>query len=468
MGFKSLFEKEFGFPLTNNQRELVEALDWFLFHQNQTNIFLLKGYAGTGKTSIIATLVGLLPQYNLRSLLMAPTGRAAKVLAQYANKQAYTCHKYLYFSYRDEEGNHRFVPRKPKRKNTVFIVDEASMISDSSMDSSLFSNNLLEDIINHVERSVDSKLILIGDNAQLPPIGMEESPALDADYLGRRFGINPFEFLLWEVVRQSLDSGVLRNASNIRYSITKPRLRYPYFKPNDHDFIRIEPSEIEYALRDEYSSRGIDEVVVITRTNKLANLFNNHIRYRILDRENEIEAGDHIICVKNNYFWLSHNNYSGFIANGDILYVKRIISYHEVYGVKYADIIVSLPDYPDIEDMELRVNLSTLNYDSPSMTRDEFMSIYNQISVDYSHIKNKTERNKAIREDEFYNALQVKFSYTLTAHKAQGGQWEAVFLEQGYYIEEMHNIEYLRWLYTAITRAKTKLYLCNFQEEFFV
>lgn len=470
MIFKDVFLDNFKNKPTENQDELISFFDWFVFKQKEVQGFILKGYAGTGKTTMIAALVNSLSSYRIRTVLLAPTGRAAKVLSYYSNRRAYTCHKFIYLSVKDEEGNQRYILKENKYRNTIFIIDEASMVSDISSEIVYSSyRNLLEDLLNYVLEGDNCKFIFVGDTAQLPPVGSELSPALDRDYLMRKFGFEAIVFELYEVVRQALDSSILRNASNLRYSISKQRLRYPYLKTNiGDDFINLDFYDLESKLREEYNNHGIDEVVMVCRTNKYANLFNNQIRYAILDRENEIDIGDYIMCVKNNYFWLEDDSPAGFIANGDIMIIKNIIRYHEIYGNKYADVVISLVDYEAHSDIELTIILNTLSSNSSSLTREESNEIYKKISETYIDIKSKKSRNKAIKEDVFYNALQIKFAYCLTCHKSQGGQWNTVFIDQGYYIEEMHNIEYLRWLYTAITRAKSRVYLTNFKPEFFV
>lgn len=469
MSFRDDFLTTLKFTPTSNQEEAISLLDNFIFKQKEVLGFVLRGYAGTGKTTLIASLVNTLSIYRIRTVLLAPTGRAAKVLSSYSGKRANTCHRYIYICVKDEDGNQKFILRENKFKNTVFIVDEASMVSDVSSDGEIFSHrNLLEDLIYFIEEGDNCKLIFVGDTAQLPPVGSDISPALDGNYLYSKFGFQTFGYELNEVVRQALNSSILINASNLRYSISKQRLRYPYLKANiDEDFSRLDFAELEYNLRNEYSKHGIDEVVMVCRTNKYANLFNNQIRYRILDRENEIDSGDYIMCVKNNYFWLEESSPAGFIANGDILRIKKIIRYHEAHGYRFADIIVNLVDYNEHPEIELTVMLNTLSSPSASLTKEENNELYKLVYQDYAHIKTKKERNKAIKQDIYYNALQIKFAYCLTCHKAQGGQWNTVFLDQGYYTEEMHNIEYLRWLYTAVTRAKQKIFLTNFKEEFF-
>lgn len=469
MSFKQDFLSKLSFPPTANQDELVSHLEYFFFQQNLINCFILRGYAGTGKTTMIATLVKTLPDYRIRTVLLAPTGRASKVLSSYSKKIASTCHRFIYISVRDADGNQRFILKENKFRNTVFIVDEASMVSDISSEGVLFSNrNLLEDLLLFASSGDNCKLIFVGDTAQLPPVGSDVSPALDRDYLLSHFSQDSMVYELSEVVRQALDSGILKNASNVRYSISNKRVRFPYLKSEDlDDFIRLDPSLLEETLRDEYYKNSVDEVVMICRSNKSANQFNNHIRYRILDKENEIDVGDHIMCVKNNYYWLDENSEAGFIANGDIMVIKRILRYSDIHDRHYADIIVSLLDYDDHPEVELTVMLDTLSLNSPSLTNAESSELYHKIAEDYMDIKTKKERNKAIKADPYYNALQIKFAYCLTCHKAQGGQWNTVFVDQGYFTDEMHNIEFLRWLYTAITRAKTKIYLTNFKDEFF-
>lgn len=465
--FVKQLEDNSGFSLTEDQRSSAKALSNFLFHSTDKKIFILNGYAGTGKTSLMAALVRTLPLYGLRSCLLAPTGRAAKVLANRANKNASTIHKHIYYSSAEADGTMR-VKLKPNRAhNTVYIVDEASMISANEY--SFQSDGLLQHLVYYCTSGYGNKLIFIGDAAQLPPVGSSFSPALDADYLESNFSLGVSSYQLTQVVRQALVSGILRNASNIRWAIAKGRICLPIFKTNGMaDVKRLSQEDLEQTLWQEYRTHGVNEVVIITKSNKLANQINLYVRQRVLEKENTIDSGETIMAVKNNYFWTSQSGSDNFIANGDMLTVSRIFRYEDAHGFHFADIAVRFADYPDTQEIELTVMLDTLFNTAAALSGEDSQKLYDSILSSYSQkTNNKTELRDLVKKDKYYNALQIKFANALTCHKAQGGAWHSVFLQQGFFQPEMLDADYFRWLYTAVTRAKKQLYLINFSEDFF-
>jgi exodeoxyribonuclease-5 len=458
---------------TVGQKNLAGELANFMFSKAEAGrhfMFLLKGYAGTGKTSVISSLVKSLPMLGKKTILLAPTGRAAKVLAQYSGKEASTIHRKIYMHQAHADGGFRIVLRKNTHKNTLFIIDEASMIPGeaSAGDLNLFSSrNLLDDLIAYVYSS-NCRLLLAGDTAQLPPVGLSLSPALDAKYLKAAYPVQISMFELKEVVRQEKESGILFNATLLRQKLGAGDYQAPYFHLEKfEDVIRINGHELEDALSHSIGSKGIESTVVITRSNKRANLFNREIRTRILFRDQEITAGDLLMVVKNNYFWLSAENDGAFIANGDTIEIMRVKKTEELYGFRFADVNACFVDYPDEPQIELKIMLSTLQSESAALTQEENRTFFDEVMQDYAYIPSRRQRFQELRSNPYYNALQVKFAYSLTCHKTQGGQWEDVFIDQGYFNPEMLNQEYLRWLYTALTRASRRTYLINFSEELF-
>lgn len=470
--FYQLLIHHFGFTPTTNQQKVMGALTDFVFYPQKRPLFVLKGYAGTGKTSIVGALVKTLPHFNFDSVLLAPTGRAAKVLANYSGKPAFTIHKMIYQLKSTGDGYMRFSIKENKFKNTLFLVDEASMISNTgSLTNSSWGQQkgLLDDLLEFVYQGVNCKLIFIGDTAQLPPVGIEESPALDEDLLHKDYYLNPEFYELNEVVRQAEDSEILTLATYIRNKITIQEMMLPLFPEwnNTTDVKSINGIELEDELNDAYSKYGDENVMVICRSNKRANLFNLQIRARIRWLEEELATGDFMMVVKNNYFWLDDVSNAGFIANGDIIEIQKIRGFEEKHGFRFATVSARLLDYPNEPELEVKVILESILSDSPSLAPAKFKELYEAVSEEYSYEPNKKKRNELIRKDPYYQALQVKFAYAVTCHKSQGGQWDAVFVEQGYLTEEMISVEYLRWLYTAVTRAKKQLFLVNFNPAFF-
>jgi exodeoxyribonuclease-5 len=458
-----------GFDPTKGQINLAEKLADFITGENPDRLFLLKGYAGTGKTSMVGALVKTLSSFKFQTLLLAPTGRAAKVLASYTGKNAYTVHKKIYRQQSTTDGYGKFQLDKNLLKNCFFIVDEASMVSNSSPEGSVFgSGRLLDDLYEYVYTGSNCRLVLVGDTAQLPPVGMDISPALNKGEL-EMYGAEVIEHELTEVVRQELDSGILFNATNIRKLISNAGFSTTYFPIETfqfNDIKRIGGAELIERISDCYSKYGEQQTMVITRSNKRANKFNAGIRSSILYKEAEITAGDLLMVVKNNYFWLGEDEKLDFIANGDIVQVQSIYSYEELYGFHFANVCLKFIDYDDLE-IDCKIILETLSIETASLSYEENQRLYTAVAEDYADIRSKKKRWEKIKENEHFNALQVKFAYAVTCHKAQGGQWDAVFLDQGYLVEDMLNVEYLRWLYTAFTRPVKELFLVNFNKEFF-
>lgn len=470
--FYLAFLSNFRFEPNLGQKSVMVKLTEFIINDDADQCFLLKGYAGTGKTTLIAALVNTLGLINYKFVLLAPTGRAAKVISNYSKKPAFTIHKKIYKISDDGETKGHFVLAPNLYTNTLFIADEASMIGDSSSQSTgrFGSRSLLEDLFDFVYSGVNCKLVLVGDNAQLPPIGFDDSPALNKSYLQSCFQQKIVDFELTEVMRQAVESGILHNATQLRNEMldcpeqVNPKFEYKQFK----DVIRVDGSELEEYLYDAYNEFGSEEVLLITRSNKRANLLNQQIRARIRWQESELNAGDLVMSVKNNYYWLPKESKAGFIANGDALEIVKVKKTIEMYGFNFAECIVRLSDYEDESSFDCMVLLDTIMSESPSLTNEQQTNLFNAVMEDMAHISEKSLRLIELKKNPFYNALQIKFAYAVTCHKAQGGQWQAVFVEQGYITDETKNIEWLRWLYTAITRSSKKLYLVNFNETFFV
>ena len=458
------------------QISLIQKLTDFVGSGNNSNeIFLLKGYAGTGKTSIIAALVKALRKNNIKTVLTAPTGRAAKVLSKYAKKEAYTIHKKIYRQQSASDGFGKFVLDTNLHKSTLFIIDEASMIANQSYENASFgSGKLLDDLIEYVYSGFSCKLILIGDTAQLPPVKLDISPALEKETF-KTYGYDIIEFELKEVVRQKEKSGILYNATKLRKILEEseqyqnniifkgfPKIKLSGFK----DINKITGTDLIEAVSDAYNKYSEQDTVIICRSNKRANKFNQGIRAQVHFKEDEISSGDLIMIVKNNYFWAEDYDEIDFIANGDTAEVLRISNYTERYGYRFADVTLKFFDYKDVE-IQAKILIDTLSSDTASLSYEENKKLYAKIEEDYLNIKNKRNRFKEIKKNPYFNALQIKFAYAITCHKAQGGQWKKVFIDQGWIKEEMINKEFFRWLYTAFTRAENELSLINFNKDFF-
>ncbi|MBR4620103.1 MAG: AAA family ATPase [Salinivirgaceae bacterium] len=463
-----------GYMPTIDQQELISRISTFIGNNfspdHRDDTLIIKGYAGTGKTSMVAALVKILPKIGLKAVLLAPTGRAAKVLAGYSGHQAFTIHKKIYRQKSaTANGLGSFALDNNKHQRTIFIVDEASMISNDQSENSIFgSGRLLDDLFEYVYRGEMCKLILVGDTAQLPPVGLAISPALDAKVIGE-MGFSVSEFEMKQVVRQTRESGILHNATLLRQSLAENLQGYPHLTTTGFaDVRRITGGELIEEIENCYDEFGIGSTMVLCRSNKRANKYNEGIRRTILYRDEEISKGDLLMVVKNNYFWLGdeEKETTPFIANGDIAEITRIGKYRELYGFRFADVDLRLVDYPEIE-IQTKIMLDTLTSESPSLTWDENQRLFEAVMADYAEIGNKRERVKKVKENPYFNALQVKFSYAITCHKAQGGQWQAVFIDQGWLTDDMLNTEFLRWLYTAFTRPTVRLYLVNFKDEFF-
>ena len=463
----------FGFVPTEGQSVVLYHLAAFLLSERPNPTYLLQGYAGTGKTTLVTTLVKTLPQIGMRYQLMAPTGRAAKVLSGYTGKTASTIHRKIYRFQQFADGSFRMTRAENKAKNTVFIVDECSMISDET----LSGRSLLDDLIYYVFSGENCRLLLIGDNAQLPPVGLENSPANDINVLKNEFGLTVAAYELTEVMRQEIQSGILSNATAIRRflaslgmtTVPAAPIQLPLFTTHGFsDVHRIEPQEFEELLWQGFNGKNNNEAVIICKSNKRANMYNQAIRARILQEEGEIATGDKLMVVKNNYFWTDEDQKVSFIANGDMIELMRINNTEEMYGFHFADVEIQLTDYPDAPNLSVKILLETLTSDSPALTQEESDRLYRTVEEDYMDIPNKRDRYKEMRKNPYFNALQVKFGYALTCHKTQGGQWPTVFIDAPYIKEnESLQISDLRWFYTAVTRAQQKLYFVNFTEEYF-
>ncbi len=465
---------ELGYDPTAGQAKVIDMLSDFITSDTglgKQQAFLLKGYAGTGKTTLVSTLVKVLPVAGLQSVLLAPTGRAAKVLAAYSQKQANTIHRKIYRAVTGEDGRLIMMPAPNPHKYTIFIVDEASMIQgpNGTIEAGIYSHrDLLDDLIEYVYRNEGCKLLLIGDTAQLPPVGSDQSPALEHEILQNKYHLDISTFELTEVVRQALESGILTNATYLRMKLSDEIPETPFFNLKGFNDIRsIDGTEFEDALNSCYDRFGFDNTVIITRSNKRANLFNNEVRSRVLFRETELSAGDIMMITKNNYFWIPISSKAGFIANGDVIEVRRIIRKWEMYGYHFADLIVQLVDYPEMDVIEIRMLLESINVDKPSMPAEDMLKLHDEIMLDYTDLSSRSAKAEKIRNDAYYNAVQAKFAYALTCHKTQGGQWDAVFIDTGYLKTEMIDKSFVRWLYTAVTRATKELYLVNFNPLFF-
>ncbi len=464
--------KNFGHVPTAEQEQATGTFAAFMTDRREEAVMVLRGSAGTGKTTLAAAIVKTMDELQQRMVLLAPTGRAAKVFSLYSGHPAYTIHRRIY---RQKSLESTFSLDYNKARDTLFVVDEASMIANAPAfsDTPFAQGQLLDDLIRYVYNGHNCRLMLIGDRAQLPPVGEDESPALAGDVL-RSYGLHVRECDLNEVVRQSRDSGILYNATCIRRMFAaleeEGRLRWPKvcFRPFE-DIRPVVGNELIEVLTDSYAEVGLDETLVITRSNKRANLYNQGIRRAVLDREEELCTGDRLMIVKNNYFWplpvAGQTDADGetFIANGDRAEVRRVRNSRTLYGFRFADVTLTFPDYDDVE-LTATVLLDTLTSEAPALPRDRQEQLFQQIMADYDDIPTKRERLRKLKQDPYFNALQVKFAYAATCHKAQGGQWAHVYVDQGYMTDEMLSPDYIHWLYTAFTRATERLYLVNWPE----
>lgn len=461
-----------GVSPTAQQLNAFEEISHFLRSSDNNSAFVLRGYAGTGKTTMINALVKTARHLHMKTVLLAPTGRAAKVISHYTGRNALTIHKKIYRQKSATSLQLEFALADNMHEDTIFIVDEASMISDEPV--RVFRHSVLEDLVSYVRDGKHCMLFFVGDSAQLPPVGILQSPALDKDHLESQFGLHVRSVELTDVVRQSKTSGILYNATALRQQIhtdTKNEtLPFPRFHTHSfNDIYRMTGERLIEGLHYCYDKFGIENTMVICRSNRSANLYNQNIRHQILFREEEITGGDLIMVVKNNYYWLQQHDesHTGFIANGDMAEVRKVSNIHDMHGFRFADIELEFLDGNEAQSIRCRVILDSLYTDAPNLTQDMQQQLFDSIKVDYEDIPDRKRRMEAIKADPYFNALQIKFAYAITCHKAQGGQWPAVFVDQGYLVDEMLNTEFLRWLYTAVTRATQQLYLVNFSKNFF-
>ncbi|MCF6130582.1 AAA family ATPase [Flavobacterium sp. AS60] len=466
--FYSELQKQFPFQPTVKQDIFFQKIADFLTNSNSNEIFVLKGYAGTGKTTVISTIVNNLGAINKKYVLLAPTGRAAKVIANYSEKPAFTIHKKIYFPKKGKSGGVTFTMKDNKHTNTVFIVDESSMISDVNTEAKLYENgSLLDDLISFVYNGKNCKMIMLGDTAQLPPVQLDVSPALDTEKLALNYGKEIFSIELDEVMRQEEYSGILYNATELR-ELLKSHFPddFKFSLKGYKDIVRLTDGfDIQDAIQSAYSNYSIEDTCFIVRSNKRANQYNQQIRSKILDKESDLSVGDYLMVVKNNYFWLKETDEAGFIANGDIIEVLEIFGFKELYDFKFAKVKIRMVDYPNQKPFETVLLLDTITSESPSLTYEESNRLYHEVVKDYEG-EAQYRKFLKVKSNEYFNALQVKFSYAITCHKSQGGQWNTVFIEQPY-LPNGIDIDYIRWLYTAVTRAKDKLYLIGFKDENF-
>lgn len=457
--------EEFGFNPTEQQSVLIEKLSIFIMSNDTHKAFLLKGYAGTGKTSIVSALVRALNSLEQKTVLLAPTGRAAKVLSGYSGFPAFTIHKKIYRQ--KSIVDFRFQLTDNLHKNTLFIVDEASMISDSGSDTAFGSGRLLDDLVKFVYSGDGCSLLLLGDTAQLPPVKQTQSPALEVKQL-KSYGLNVQELVLTSVVRQALESGILYHATNLRMHLAQETtFEHPRFKLNGFtDIARLSGMELTDTVNSAYSGVGVEDTIVVTRSNKRANLYNEGIRSQVLMKEEQLSNGDLLMVTRNNYFWNKPYPEIDFIANGDVLEVIRIRKYREMYGFHFADLTLRSLDFG--WEIDARVWLDGLRSKNPAQMNEMAKQLFDAVAEDYPEITNRRQLARKVFENEYFNSLQVKFAYAVTCHKAQGGQWKKVFIDHGYLPKNQINAEYYRWLYTALTRATEQVYLVNFPNECFL
>ena len=468
--FYKLLRDNFPFEPTLKQDIFFQKIADFVINSSNNELFVLKGYAGTGKTTVISTIVNQLKNVNQKYLLLAPTGRAAKVISNYSKKPAFTIHKKIYFPKKSSGGGVSFTLQPNKFTNTVFIVDEASMISDTVQESNLYENgSLLDDLLSFIDSGKNCKVIFVGDTAQLPPVHLDVSPALNIDSLSLHYNKNVHHIELDEVMRQEEDSGILFNATELREILKSHFIdTYKFDVKGFKDIVRLQDGyDIQDAIHEAFSNYGLEETAFIVRSNKRANQYNEQIRSRILSKESDISSGDYMMVVKNNYFWLKDSDEAGFISNGDIIEVLEIRNVKELYGFKFATVKIRMVDYPNQVPFDTILLLDTIKSESPSLTYEESNKLYQEVLLDYEDETTKYKKFQKVKNNEYFNALQVKFSYAITCHKSQGGQWNTVFIEQPYLPNGIDK-DYIRWLYTAMTRAKEKLYLIGFKDENFV
>jgi len=467
-----LLHQKFPFEPTPSQVELFKKLNDFIINTNEFDplTFIIKGYAGTGKTTVISTLIKILPNFGYKTQLLAPTGRAAKVMANYAKKKALTIHKKIYRQVNNPHtGSLAFQRMNNYATNTIFIVDEASMITDEA---DFGKSSLLTDLIEYVFTNPENghtgnKIIFVGDTAQLPPVGKSLSPALSKDYISSEFHIEVKDHELTDVMRQDLNSGILYNATQLRNLLLTNSNQIKFNTKSFKDFYKMTGEKVEDGMQYAYRKFGKEDTILLTRSNKSAVIFNEFVRRNILYQEDEISSGDLLMIVRNNYHWLEEDSPAGFLANGDFVEIMKIKKEEEIHGHRFMSVSLRLCDYEDHPPIEAKILLETLHSSESALNKESNKKLYDSVCEDYQHITKKKDRMDAIKKDPYLNALQVKFAYALTCHKSQGGQWKAVFVDQGYLKEDQVDQEYIRWLYTAITRATHEIFLVNFHERFF-
>lgn len=465
--FAELIGNSLPFSPNEDQKDALRKISEFLFFGKENPVFVLKGYAGTGKTNLISAITKNLMHLNMQSILLAPTGRAAKVITNYSKKEAFTIHKKIYSKSESEGGAMNFYLAENHSKNTLFIVDEASMIGGGGDNRGFTSNSLLHDLFSYVFSGENCRLMISGDTAQLPPVGSDLSPALNLNYLKTNFHLDLFSTELKQVARQEQESGILYNATLLRIQLFAEQFSLPKLSPKK-DFIRVNGEELEDTLQQVFSEFGEENVMIITRSNKRAGLFNQSFRNRIRYYEEDLCSGDKIMIVKNNYFWPEGNKGNeGFIANGDMAEITKIIRREDMYGFHFADCMIRFSDNDKLPDMEVKLITDCLYTDAPALTNEQQLLLYEKVKEDIDEESSDSVKKAYVRKSKYYNALQVKFSYAVTCHKSQGGQWSVIFIDQGYLNMDEIDTNYLRWLYTAVTRATEKVYLINFNDLFF-
>jgi exodeoxyribonuclease-5 len=466
-----LIRQEFSIEPTEDQDKALHLLSHFLAYSGPEEVFILKGYAGTGKTTLVAALVKALSKTRIGTLILAPTGRAAKVISNVSGKEASTIHRRIYFNKRMEDGSFRFVPAPNLLHETLIIVDEAGLINAQFNDENPFERNVLEDLLEFVASGNRCKLMLVGDGAQLPPVGMEDSPALSKVFLKKEFGIQAIVAELKKVVRQKDESGILYNATLIRQQLEKEegKIMFPEFDIDDcKDVLRVQGIDLPDELENAYRQYGDEGVMILCRSNKRANAFNQQVRNRIRYLDGQLAGGDRLMIVKNNYFWFQENDLDGFLANGDIIELMRVRNLDtEQYGLHFCDGIIRLTELSGSPEIQVKINTDALLSETTGLPGPMAAKLYREVSKEYEHLETKKDRAQALKKDPWFQALQVKYAWAITTHKAQGGQWPAVFIDQGYLTEEMLDGNFLRWLYTSFTRATEKVYLVNFSDHFF-
>jgi len=473
----TIIAQSYQFTPTAEQLVFCREMASFLSQELNNRCFILRGYAGTGKTTSVAALVKALPKFKLRVILLAPTGRAAKVMSNYSGRMALTVHKKIYRKRSAVSTEMAFQLAPNLAENTLFIIDEASMIADEWNTQN--GSSFLKDIMEFIYNGKNCAVLFVGDTAQLPPVGSIDSPALNKNYVAQNFQLQVNEVELKEVVRQGQKSGILANATMLRDLINAhvaqeesgdadENITLPQFITKSYkDIFSMTGVKLVEGLEYAYRKFDIENSLVVCRSNKSANVYNQQIRSRLLYRDEELTGGDQIMVVKNNYFWLPDNESTSFIANGDMAKIVRVRNEEERYGFRFSEVQLEFLDYPDAGQITCKVMLDTLQAETPNLPYEDSKKLFEGLALDYEHITNKRERMLAIKEDPYYNALQIKFAYAVTCHKAQGGQWDAVFVDQGYLTEEMIDLDFLRWLYTAVTRAKEELFLVNFSRNLF-